>query len=144
MLFPQATQTIIDFVNSFLDAENITTQSGVLKELEASRIRLKDLQKEAAAIAAVETSNLKDSGAVQQQQLSTLTSAISAEKMRTEELSVQLRLLEEQKAILDDAKTQQGGEIGGSTKAPTGKGVGTGDEIQAIIDRFKDRRRVTN
>jgi hypothetical protein len=133
---PQATQAVIDFINSFLDAENITTQSAVLKELENSRIRIIDLQKEASKIESVNTSFMKDSGASQQQQLKTLGESIQAEKLRTEELSDQLRLLEAQKLSIEDAKTLQGGKIGGETETG-GDGVGTGDQIEAIANRFR-------
>ena len=134
---PQATQTVIDFINSFLDAENITTQSAVLKELENSRVRIIELQKEAAKIEAVNTSFMKDSGASQQQQLKTLGESIQAEKLRTEELSEQLVLLEAQKLSIKDAKTLQGGEIGGTVNSDDSSSMGTGDQIEAIANRFR-------
>ena len=133
---PQATQTVIDFINSFLDAENITTQSAVLKELENSRVRIMELQKEAVKIEAVNTSFMKDGGEHQQQQLKTLGESIQAEQIRTAELSDQLRLLEAQKLSIEDAKTLQGGQIGGETETG-GDGVGTGDQIEAIANRFR-------
>jgi hypothetical protein len=39
--------------------------------------------------------------------------------------------------VLADAKAAQGGEIGGAIGGDGGDGTGTGDEIQAIADRFK-------
>lgn len=131
---PTATQAIIDFANSFLDAENITTQAGVLKELENSRVRIISLQEKAAKIEAINTSFLKDGGQHQQQQLKTLGESIEAEKKRTSELSDQLRLLDSQNKKLEDARALKGDEIGGIAG---GGGIGTGDQIQAIEDRFK-------
>ena len=119
-IVPDATQTIIDFVNSFLDAENITSIAGVTKEIAASNKEIamqkgiidKDLNPRATKAA---------------------KSILKTEKERKEELEAQLAILQDQEKSLENAKRLKGGQIGGAT----GGGLGTGDEIQSIADRFK-------
>ena len=124
-IVPDATQTIIDFVNSFLDAENITSIAGVTKEIAASNKEIamqkgiidKDLNPRATKAA---------------------KSILKTEIKRKEELETQLVLLQEQEKSLENANRLRGGQIGGEDGAdlPEG-GLGTGDEIQEIEDRFK-------
>lgn len=136
---PTATQTIIDFINSFLDAENITTISGVTKQIEASQLRLKKLEEERKDIAEQDVSFRKDAGFVQASFLKQTDEAIEKEKIRTEELREQIKLLEEQQLKLEDVNRLKGGQIGGEGGVlPTVTGIGTGEEIQAIADRFKN------
>jgi hypothetical protein len=134
---PAATQTIIDFANSFLDAENITSQSGVLKEIAASQLRLLELNQELLAIEEKRkrTAGRSDEFGIV---LSNTKALIEDEKIRTEELNKQLTILKDQKIAIEDAKTLRGGEIGGETGAGVSGGVGTGDQIEAIANRFKD------
>ncbi len=131
---PQATQTIIDFINSFLDAENITTISAINKEIEASQGRILELQEDKTALARQDTSYRKDSGEFNQRAIVQLQESIDLERIRTGELNDQLKILEDQERLAA-AKTGIGGEIGGLIGSDSG--VGTGDEIQAIADRFK-------
>ena len=136
---PQATQTIIDFVNSFLDAENITSTSGVLKEISAAQRNLLELEVRLAD--AKEQTRLGGSGLVNTAEIQVLAAeaAIAKEKERTAELNTQLTILEGQKQSLEDARSLRGGQIGGETgEGGSGSGIGTGDQIQAIADRFKD------
>ena len=124
-IVPDATQTIIDFVNSFLDAENITSIAGVTKEIAASNKEIamqkgiidKDLNPRATKAA---------------------KSILKTEIKRKEELETQLVVLQEQEKSLENANRLRGGKIGGEDGAdlPEG-GLGTGDEIQEIEDRFK-------
>ena len=134
---PTATQTIIDFANAFLDAENISTQSGVLKEIAASQTRLVELQRELLEIEAKRklTAGRSDEFGIV---LSNTKQLIEDEKIRTSELNTQLDLLKEQTLQLEDAKALKGGEIGGETGEGVSGGVGTGDQIKAIADRFKE------
>jgi hypothetical protein len=127
-IVPDATQTIIDFVNSFLDAENITSIAGVTKEIAASNKEIamqkgiidKDLNPRATKAA---------------------KSILKTEKERKEELEAQLIILQNQEKSIQNANRLNGGQIGGATGEgvdDTSKGLGTGDEIQAIADRFKE------
>lgn len=138
-IVPEATQTIIDFANSFLDAENISSQAGVLKEIAASQAEMVNLEiqlAEAKARTSESGSGLVNTADIQ---IASAEALIEKEKLRTEELHAQLILLEEQQIRLGDAAGLNGGEIGGETGDGVGGsgGTGTGDEIQAIADRFK-------
>ena len=134
---PQATQTIIDFANSFLDAENISSITGVNKQIQDSQIRILELTTQKTEMEKTSNSYAKDAGASRVVQIQQLADSIEFEKTRTEELNTQLEILGKQKVALDDARTLNGGQIGGETGDGTGTGIGTGDEIQAIADRFK-------
>lgn len=137
-IVPEATQTIIDFANSFLDAENISSQAGVLKEIAASQSRLVELENRLAE--AKERTNNSGSGLVNtsELQIESAKVLIEQEKTRTAELNAQLEVLEDQQIRLENAESLKGGEIGGLAGVDGEvSGLGTGDEIQAIADRFK-------
>jgi hypothetical protein len=135
---PQATQTIIDFANSFLNAENINSVAGVNKQIQDSQIRILELTTQKAEMEKTSNSYAKDAGASRVIQIQQLAESIEFERTRTEELNTQLGVLESQKVALEDARTLNGGEIGGET----GDGIGTGDEIQAIANRFKNEEQL--
>ena len=139
---PQATQTIIDFANSFLDAENISSITGVNKQIQDSQIRILELTTQKTEMEKTSNSYAKDAGASRVVQIQQLADSIEFEKTRTEELNTQLEILGKQKVALDDARTLNGGQIGGETGDGTGTGIGTGEEIQAIADRFKDEEQL--
>lgn len=134
---PTATQTIIDFANSFLDAENISSIDGVNKQIQASQARILETEIERAAIAKQANSYAKDGGAFNASALRQLDESIAGERIRTEELNAQLLVLEAQNKKLADARSLKGGQIGGESGDGISGGLGTGDEIQAIADRFK-------
>lgn len=117
-IVPSATQTMIDFMNSFLDAENITSIAGVNKEIVSSNEEILRLQHK------LEDSRLRGASYAREE--------LAAEQLRLKELEAQLTVLEDQKAI-QDAEKAEGGTIGGLT----GNDSGTGDQLQAISDRFK-------
>jgi len=123
-IVPDATQTIIDFVNSFLDAENITSIAGVNKEIEDGQKRIELLtEKQANSIGRMRKSH---------------TINLELELKRKEELEAQLVVLQEQEKSLENANRLKGGQIGGEGGDPLPEGgLGTGDEIQEIEDRFK-------
>jgi hypothetical protein len=136
-IVPQATQTIIDFANSFLDAENISSQVGVNTQIQESQARILEYEAEITAFKQAQNSYAKDGGASNTRAIGQLEESIGLERVRTEELNAQLVVLDEQALVLADAKAAQGGEIGGAIGGDGGDGTGTGDEIQAIADRFK-------
>lgn len=82
-IVPDATQTIIDFVNSFLDAENITSIAGVTKEIAASN-------KEIAMQKGIIDKGLNPRATKAAERI------LKAEKERKEELEAQLAVLQEQ------------------------------------------------
>jgi hypothetical protein len=123
-IVPDATQTIIDFVNSFLDAENITSIAGVNKEIAASMQQIADKD---ALIATQIGRNLKVQVKLRDQ-----------EQIRLDALNAQLEALTAQEKKIEDVSRLSGGQIGGESPDPLQSiGIGTGDEIQAIEDRFK-------
>jgi hypothetical protein len=123
-IVPDATQTIIDFVNSFLDAENITSIAGVNKEIAASMQQIADKD---ALIATQIGRNLKVQVKLRDQ-----------EQIRLDALNAQLEVLTAQEKKIEDVSRLSGGQIGGESPEPLQSiGIGTGDEIQAIEDRFK-------
>jgi hypothetical protein len=124
-IVPDATQTIIDFVNSFLDAENITSIAGVTKEIAASNKEIamqkgiidKDLNPRATKAA---------------------KSILKTEKERKEELETQLAILQDQEKSLENANRLNGGQIGGETgEGVDGTGVGA-DEEQQRMESLRD------
>lgn len=137
---PDATQTIIDFANSFLDAENISSIAGVNTQIQESQARIADSQEKINSLKAASNSFSKDGGEFNTRAQRQLEESIESERIRTGELNDQLVVLNEQNKALADAKELKGGEIGGETGAGVGggSGIGTGDEIQAIADRFKE------
>jgi hypothetical protein len=124
-IVPDATQTIIDFVNSFLDAENITSIAGVNKEIETSLDRIAEKEK----LIATQKGHTKR----------VAEGHLREESQRLESLELQLAVLKEQEKSLENANRLKGGGIGGETgeELSSDQGLGTGDEIQAIEDRFK-------
>ena len=133
---PEATQTIIDFANSFLDAENISSQAGVLKEITDSQAELVNLElmlADAKAQVSRGGSGLVNTAELQ---VASAEALIEKETKRTEALNAQLIVLREQELSLENANRLKGGEIGGET-GTVGEGVGTGDQIEAIADRFR-------
>ena len=117
---PTATQAIIDFTNSFLDAENITSISAVNKEIAESQDQI-----------AKKTELIANTNGRNQRVQKIL---LDEENERLSALEAQLVVLREQESLADARKltgSQIGGEEGGTSS-------GTGDELQEISDRFKD------
>jgi len=129
---PDATQTIIDFVNSFLDAENITSIAGVNKEIEASIERIAEKE------ALIETARGRT--------LEVARGHKEEEEARLESLKQQLEVLEQQQSVAD-ANRLSGGEIGGVSGSESAEDV-TGDakssELQAIEDRLSTETELLN
>jgi hypothetical protein len=124
---PDATQTIVDFINSFLDAENISSISGVNKEIVKS---MEAIEYQESRIATQKGHALRVAKGLNEE-----------EKKRLSELEAQLEVLTEQEKKIEDARRLGGGQIGGETGAGISSitdGSGTGDEKQAILDRFKE------
>ena len=122
---PDATQSIIDFINSFLDAENITSVGAVNKQIKITKDEMQ------ATTELMENQKGRMAKASQFQ--------LNADARRLADLEAQLVVLKEQEVSLENANRLKGGEIGGEGGGEVVplEGVGTGDEIQAIADRFK-------
>ena len=133
---PDATQTIIDFVNSFLDAKNITTISAIDKQIADSQLRALEYQSEINEFRKAQNSYAKDGGELNTRAIRQLEEAIQSERLRTEELNLQLEVIKEQSLALEDSKRLKGGEIGGETGSGSDSS-GTGEQIEAIENRFR-------
>ena len=126
-IVPDATQAIVNFINTFLDAENITSVISLEKEI-AELQESTEQRKE----------KIENSGLGRMKKSFELQQAREVERL--ESLEKQLELIKEQQRVIDDASRDGGGEIGGEKGAGLTKsenGLGTGDEIAAIEDRFK-------
>lgn len=135
-IVPDATQTIIDFVNSFLDAENITSQRELTKRLEESAGNLVDLEDELAKAKTRTMVGSRGQSFNQEAQIQGVQTRIDKEKEVNQTIVDRIALLKSEEELAD-AKRQKGGQIGGETGEGVVTGIGTGDEIRAIEDRFK-------
>jgi hypothetical protein len=122
-IVPDATQTVIDFINSFLDAENISSISGVNKEIE----KVNESIKQTTETMINQVPRMRAGSEAQ----------LASDQLRLKELEAQLVVLNDQEKKLEDVNRLSGGQIGGEVAEVTDTGLGTGDEIQAIEDRFK-------
>ena len=120
---PDATQSIIDFINTFLDAENITSIAGVQQQIEKIN---KDM-------AHTTEEMINKAPRIQKG----MEAQLRGDTRRLEELEAQLVVLKEQEISLENANRLKGGSIDGDGGEVVPLGTGTGDEIQAIADRFK-------
>ena len=123
-IVPDATQTIIDFVNSFLDAENITSVAAAQKRIADSEEKIIGL-----------TDQVNDK---RQRGKTLILSNLRSEKVTLEELKAQLIVLQDKEKSLENANRLNGGQIGGAT----GEGVdGTGegaDEEQRKLESLRE------
>jgi hypothetical protein len=122
-IVPDATQTIINFINSFLDAENISSISGVNKEIE----KVNESIKQTTETMIGQVPRMRAGSEAQ----------LASDQLRLKELEAQLVVLTDQEKKLEDVNRLSGGQIGGQVAEISESGLGTGDEIQAIADRFK-------
>jgi len=127
---PEATQTIIDFVNSFLSAENITSVSAATKRVTESAQDLATLQRELVELEAKRrrTSGLFDSSRVAQR---AKQQEIDDEKELLLSFQARLAVLQEIEKV-EAAKIREGGKIGGETGAKIAPLVMPDDEQKKI------------
>ena len=133
-IIPNATQTVIDFFNSVLDAENITSIAGANKKIKETSELIARQEKIA------ENSIGRRSVAAR--------GLVNSEKEKLEALKAQLEVLEAQEQSIADAKSLSGGVIGG---ADGGNGEDEdilGDqkssELQAIEDSLASETELLN
>ena len=138
---PGATQVIVDFINTFKKAEDIKSIDSMNRLIEDQKLLVQELRIEMNALGTGATLFDSDKSlATQKQQLNL---EIQKEIERIDELVISRDKLAESEALAD-AQRKSSGSIGGTfdpnntSEADATKPSGTGDEIQAIADRFKE------
>jgi len=138
---PIATQTIVDFINSFKDAGDIQSLESVNRLIEEQKTAVDELNDSLSAAVGVKTLHM-----TAEQNLAVQTAGLNAELYtqteRLKELEEQKEKIIAQDEKMADANKPGGGEItGGSgssgSTGSTSDGSGTADEIAALEDRFK-------
>jgi hypothetical protein len=130
---PEATQAVVNFINAFKTPAEITNLASIQSQLKDAT---RDL-----TIASLELAKIEGEGLESGVQGSRIyQNILKKRKDAVEGLVVNIKELTEREAELTaqrvaDAKRLTGGTI--SASGITGGGGGTGDEIQAIADRFK-------
>ncbi len=134
---PQATQTIVDFINAFKSAEQIKSIDSINRLIEEQKALVQELRIEQTELGNTFATMLDSdkSIAIQKEQLNL---QIEEEVQRIDELIIARDKLTEQESAAEEARIARG-EIGGTFDASSQSSStgGTGDEIQAIADRFK-------
>ena len=134
---PQATQVVVDFVNSFRSPEQIESLDSVNRLIEDQSNKISELTEKRNAYVGVQGYN-QDADQNEIIVKSRLNREILEEKNRLEELEAQRESILEQQERLADAETGNGGDISATIGSPVEAGDGSGgNEIQAILDRFK-------
>jgi hypothetical protein len=124
-IVPDATQTIINFLKSFMDADNATLISDKMKEIGAIKLQISDIENKSLASGSFRAT------------MDEATLQISKDKLAV--MQEELLVLEGQRFEIAEAERLKGGEIKADKKKDplVDTGLGTGDEIQEIEDRFK-------
>lgn len=131
---PEATNTIIDFINVFKKAEDIKSIASINRLIEDQKFLVQELRMEQNELGKGFLSSF-DSDKSLALQKEILNLRIKEENDRITELIASREKLTKQE---ESAKSKrEGGTIGGTFTGVTSTTGGTGDEIQAIADRFK-------
>ena len=143
-IVPTATQAIIDFANSFLEAENISSLAGVKKEITDTEAEIKKLALAHKIVnQAIEEQNTLFFANDRNQKLISDADKFNQEQERLAGLLDRQNELLAEKKQLEDASKLEGGQIGGETgetikkEGDTGLGDLQSKELEAIKDRFK-------
>ena len=159
---PSATKAIIDFTNSFLDPEDINSVAGVLKQLEDSEERLSNKLRRSENDKL--NTNLKEAVEAEEKRIEGLKAQLLIlkehekniaevgkraiqDRFKSEEILLSEKLQRDLKEVGDDYELQKKlaekfAEDLKNIRArkvdrEVDRGTGTGEEIQAIADRFK-------
>jgi hypothetical protein len=128
---PTATQTIVNFINSFKDAKNIENLTSIQSELKEKTTDLN--------IAALELANTEAKLAEAQdpRQRSAYTRMVAEQRVEVEELTSRIDGLTEQEKKLTEQRIADAERLKSVGISADPNDSGTGDQIQAIADRFK-------
>ena len=159
---PSATKAIIDFTNSFLDPEDINSVAGVLKQLEDSEERLSTKLRRSENDNL--NTNLKEAVEAEEKRIEGLKAQLLIlkehekniaevgkraieDRFKSEEILLSEKLQRDLKEVGDDYELQKklAEKFAEDLKSirsrkvdrEINRGTGTGEEIQAIADRFK-------
>ncbi len=137
---PEATQVIVDFINTFRDAENIENIDSLNRLIDEQTASIDELTQKKNEYVGVAGYN-RDADADEIITKARLNGEILTETQRLDELIAKRdEALEQQKTIADAAKGN-GGVIGG-TIGSTSESTGGSDELQALLDRFKSEEQL--
>jgi hypothetical protein len=128
---PTATQTIVNFINSFKDAKNIENLTSIQSELKEKTTDLN--------IAALELANTEAKLAEAQdpRQRSAYTRMVAEQRVGVEELTNRIDGLTEQEKKLTEQRIADAERLESVGISADPNDSGTGDQVQAIADRFK-------
>ncbi len=139
-IVPEATQVIVDFINTFRDAENIENIDSLNRLIDEQTASIEELTQKKNDYVGVAGYN-RDADADEIITKARLNGEILTETQRLDELIAKRdEALEQQQTIADAAKGN-GGVIGG-TIGSTSESAGGSDELQALLDRFKSEEQL--
>jgi uncharacterized coiled-coil DUF342 family protein len=137
---PEATQVIVDFINTFRDAENIENIDSLNRLIDEQTASIDELTQKKNDYVGVAGYN-RDADADEIITKARLNGEILTETQRLDELIAKRdEALEQQQTIADAAKGN-GGVIGG-TIGSSSESTGSSDELQALLDRFKSEEQL--
>jgi len=129
---PDATQAILDFINSFKDTENITNEQSLINQIEDQKNAIKGLQGQIVANQNVIDNYYGNTDKYVEKQ-KRLNEELKQEKKELEDIERQLKKVQEEKEANATSQDQSGGTI----SASLGQSSSPSDELQSLIDRFK-------
>lgn len=133
---PGATQVIVDFINTFRDAENIENIDSLNRLIDEQSASIEELTQKKNEYVGVSGYN-RDAEADEIITKARLNGEILTETQRLNELIAKRDEALEQQQKIADASEGQGGTIGGSICSESTSSGGSDDELQALLDRFK-------
>lgn len=137
---PEATQVIVDFINTFRDAENIENIDSLNRLIDEQTASIDELTQKKNDYVGVAGYN-RDADADEIITKARLSGEILTETQRLDELIAKRdEALEQQQTIADAAKGN-GGVIGG-TIGSNSESTGGSDELQSLLDRFKSEEQL--
>ncbi|AUR90485.1 coil containing protein [Vibrio phage 1.144.O._10N.286.45.B3] len=138
---PGATQVIVDFINTFRDAENIENIDSLNRLIDEQTASIDELTKKKNDYVGVAGYN-RDANADEIITKARLNGEILTETQRLDELIAKRdEALEQQKTIADAAEGS-GGTIGGSIGSTSGSTDGGNSDLDELIDGLKTEEQI--
>ena len=134
---PEATQTIVDFINSFKDTENISNEQTLTNQIEDQKNAIKGLQGQIVANQNVIDNYYGNTDKYVEKQ-KRLNEELKQEQKELEGIEAQLKKVQEEKEANASASSLSGGEI----SATIGTGESSSDQLQSLLDRFKSEEQL--